>query len=454
MNQGPITELHIADVIYEHEDAIVFDGSSLSALQASAEPCIVFYLTQEDEKNGYGTVIRLDPETKQAAIFADLNPEYTYLFYHDEQKQLQTLLWCIEFATRTPEGLYLAHAKVHGRGLTPEELAKISGATASEQPAAPQHQLSEAYAPVNPATEVSANQPSAFPAQSLPTPPSPQPLPPSPPVAPSPPAMPASPAPASQAPQAQSAAVATPPPVTWKPQYDNQLAYTPSSAQEPLPAAPAPSAFPDAPPVSPISAPVAPPAPPVTTVAAAATESTTPALATPTETPSSSMPPAAQPNLASGLPPMPPAPPTPTAPPPPQSWTPNPNPTAPVATDTSATSQPTDQASKMPVGRPPKPLIQEQTWLIDANDFTWIKTISRDPIGPNQEALRQKVLQQVQRNQPDILSDWHLTSAFEQAYLALCQTYDLVPSSRHEILKGLMNGKIIKQLQQSVAAGQ
>ena len=87
MTPSTVARLPLNQIASQQQDAIVFNVSALTSIGNEAA-YLIFYLSKEDEYNGYGTVIQLDPQTKQAAIYADLNPEYTYLFYKNEQDQL------------------------------------------------------------------------------------------------------------------------------------------------------------------------------------------------------------------------------------------------------------------------------------------------------------------------------------------------------------------------------
>src|SRR5690606_37586314 len=126
MNPANVEKLKLSQIATQQGDAITFDASSIQSLSNVSEVFLIFYLSKEDEYNGYGTVIQLDPATKQATIYSDLNPEYTYLFYKNESGELQSLLWCIEIATRTSDGLFIAHAKSYGRGISEEDLQRFS----------------------------------------------------------------------------------------------------------------------------------------------------------------------------------------------------------------------------------------------------------------------------------------------------------------------------------------
>jgi hypothetical protein len=106
--------------------------------------------------------------------------------------------------------------------------------------------------------------------------------------------------------------------------------------------------------------------------------------------------------------------------------------------------------NRNPVGRPPKPLLSETTWLVDQNDFAWAKAISRDPIAAHQSELRQKVNNQIQRNQPELLTNPSFQPALDQAFMAVCQTYDLAPTARQDLLKSLLNGRIIENIVKSL----
>lgn len=393
--------LQLPQIARQEADAIIFDVSAIPSLSTEVEIFLIFYLSKEDEQNGYGTVIQLDPQTKQAAIYADLNPEYTYLFYQNEQRQLQSLLWCIEVASRTSDGLFVAHAKSFGRGISSEDVQRFSQAAQTQNQPQTQHQLAEAYTPQAP---------------------TPAPAPPAPSMSPThPQSIPANPA-----------------------------ANTPAATSAPLP--PSPST-PVAPPAPAVSAPLSftdqpndqgpaeelhlPPLP-TTTQPAAAIAPANPNL----PLPSSTAPPATNPAATT-------IPPNPVVAPPPQPE-PEANPFDDIPDILSGLPAPTIQGAsvtpKQPVGRPPKPLLQDQLWPVSPDDFTWVKTVSRLPINEFKEELHQKVIKQIRQNKPGLIEDWQFHGAFEQAFAALCATYDLIPALRHDILKSLLNGRVIENV--------
>lgn len=398
----PTIPYKLTDLVYQQQDATVFNGAAIPSIAGSAEAFIVFYLSREDEQNGYGTVIQLDNQTKQAAIFADLNPEYSYLFYKDEQGVLQTLLWCIEFATRTPDGLFVTQAKVYGRGISEQELRQLA-----QQQAQPNQPYAMAE-PVAPIQAQPANQP-------IPEP-TPEPMPSPTPIAPAASAIPNPPAP-------EPLPVVEP--VTPQPmpsQHSLSAMEQPSQAMQPaepslnltpltdLPQAPAmPQAAWDAPvdngPASVLSN---------TSATPATTDFAIPAA------------PAMMPEPELNLPPLAKMPNNQTMP------------AGPTVTSPLAAAEP-----KQPVGRPPKPLLEDRLWMISAEDFTWLKAISREPIEANKEMLRQKIIAQIRINQPALLEDWQFLGRFDQAFSALCLTYNLVPGLRHDLLKSLLNGRVI-----------
>lgn len=499
----PATETTLPVIARQDQDgSIIFDAATIPAIADSQSAFMIFYLTQSDEQNGYGTVIQLD-EDHGAAIYPDLNPEYTYLFYKDDQGQLQTLLWCIELATRTPDGLYIAQAKVHGRGVTNEDMQRFSQimvANGQANAPAPQHDLAEAAS--MPSTPAASAPPASAPTPSIapnPTPaepqlssqPAPQPTPP-----PAPPAAEPTPPVAEPAPTPQPASPATDPLAGYNVGGDNQ----PQPVSPTLPPTDTPAAQNDqtaqpnaAPPTSegqptppstviddslwPTPAPqdtATPPAvaaeppslslPPLPDQGLAAQPEPTPAAEptpAPTPQPAEPQPAAASQPAMPSLPPLPQLPPTPSLEPtpatepqlqasspsepiPPQPVVPN----TPPQSATAASTQPSQP--KNPVGRPPKPLLTDATWTVDQPDFAWAKSISRDPIGPNKEALRQKVQQQIQRNQPNLLQDPAFKPALDQAFEAICQTYELTPTARQDILKSLLNGRIVENLVKSL----
>lgn len=445
-----LPQIQLQDVVYQQQDATVFNGAAIPALVATPEAFLIFYLTQTDEQNGYGTVIQLDSETKQAAIFADLNPEYSHLFYLDEQHKLQTLLWCIEFATRNTEGLFVTHAKVYGRGITEDELrAKLAEPAMDSS-----HQLTEQVT-VDPTTGQSAQTVLAPAASAAPMEAPIQPQMTTPPVAPQPapaatppvqaPVVMSPPLEAAPTPQLQEVVTPLPamPPVgqpdllsmNLAPQaaapMELNLPPLPNAAPEPLiqsnptvgPAPmPAPAPMPIPPPapaqvaIPELNLPPLPDLPAQPTQWAAPAAPTMPSVQT-TFNQSQPMPqvvPATAEVPALDLPPLP---------------------TMPVA--------PQAQVARQPVGRPQKPLVQDRLWTISADDFNWLKSISRQPIETHQELLKQKTIQQIQRNKPELASDQQFQSLFEQAFTAVCITYDLVPGLRHDLLKSLLNGRVV-----------
>lgn len=393
----PALELTLPQIARQEADGTInFNAGGISTIATSPQSFMIFYLTQEDEQNGYGTVIQLD-EQHQAFIYPDLNPEYTYLFYKNEQAQIQTLLWCIEFATRTTDGLYVTQAKVHGRGVTEEDMQRFNQIMLTP-PTAPQsqHSLTETYVP---AQQSSASQPTAT-----------------------------------------EPAVAEP---TIQPILDTTT--TPTVASQPDLLAPIPSDTA----TMPLSEPQTPQSTPQTVVTAPETPAAQP------------MPVMSFPDLPPlpSLPPQPAAAPTPSQPtyvqPEPQTAFAPVLETAPVpeSASTASTNQTQlseEQAAKNPVGRPPKPLLSDAAWNVDQADFAWAKSISRESITGYQDILRQKIQQQIQRNQPELLNNPGFTPAFNQAFAAICQTYELTPTARQDILKSLLNGRIIENLSKSL----
>jgi hypothetical protein len=402
---------------------------------------MIFYLSQTDEQNGYGTVIQLD-EHHQASIYPDLNPEYTYLFYKDEQGQLQTLLWCIEFATRTEDGLYITQAKIHGRGVTEEDMQRFNQIMISPtQPAAPAHNLAETYTPT----------PTTAPASSIPNPS---------------PSTPAAPQPAVSQPEASpavpnfmgtdTALPPTPPqPAMSQPIEPQALEPAPVQPAMPMPSEPVPATL------------STPPQPtPITPEATNVTQNIpAPSNTAPITFPSlpdlglPSQPASEQPMPEFDLPPLPdlaaPAQAQPDAPLSQSSPFSAGQPVAPAQTippvvpnSAPAMPQPSPSAaqSKNPVGRPPKPLLSEATWAVDQADFSWAKAISREPIAANRDQLRQKLNNQIQRNQPELFNNPNFASALDQAFAAICQAYDLAPTARQDLLKSLLNGRIVENL--------
>jgi hypothetical protein len=121
----------------------------------------------------------------------------------------------------------------------------------------------------------------------------------------------------------------------------------------------------------------------------------------------------------------------------------------PDAEVTSADNQPAP-APKNPVGRPPKPLLSDAAWRVEQSDFAWAKSISRDDIGPNKDLLRHKVTKQIERNDPDLLQNEAFMGAFAQAFDAICQTYELAPTARQDILKSLLNGRVVENIAKSL----
>ena len=101
---------------------------------------------------------------------------------------------------------------------------------------------------------------------------------------------------------------------------------------------------------------------------------------------------------------------------------------------------------KNPVGRPQKPLLSDAAWRVEQSDFSWAKSISRDSIEPNRDKLHEKVFKQIERNQPELLQDSEFMQAFEATYASVLQTYELAPTARQDILKSLLNGRIIENL--------
>jgi hypothetical protein len=123
---------------------------------------------------------------------------------------------------------------------------------------------------------------------------------------------------------------------------------------------------------------------------------------------------------------------------------------SPSAQPNSINSQPA--GPKNPVGRPPKPLLTDAAWIVDQADFAWAKSISRDSIAANRDTLYQKIQQQIRQNQPELLNNSTFVQQFDQAFQAICQTYELTPTARQDILKSLLNGRIIENLVKSLPA--
>jgi hypothetical protein len=125
-----------------------------------------------------------------------------------------------------------------------------------------------------------------------------------------------------------------------------------------------------------------------------------------------------------------------------------------VAATQSATSnditQPSSPSSsspaKNPVGRPQKPLLSDAAWRVEQSDFSWAKSISRESIEPHRDQLRQKINAQIEQNQPELLHNTQFTAAFDQAFNAVLQAYELTPTARQDILKSLLNGRIVENL--------
>ncbi len=456
-----VTRLPLNQIATQQQDAIVFDVSSIASLGNEAS-FLIFYLSKEDEYNGYGTVIQLDPQTKQAAIYADLNPEYTYLFYTNEQGQLQTLLWCIEVSTQTRDGLFIAHAKSYGRGISPEDLQRFKQVDLSENQPQAQHGLAESYTPA-----------------AQPTPPSPSPL-------PSPAATaPSLPTDTSSANSVQTATSA----VAQPPAANNQV----SLESAPQPAVPAPGSSPHSQnaqqqPHASYSTPVAPPISSPTV-----SQKPLPDLPPSPDSTTTPSPTQAEPNPAQTTPPVQSAPnPATSRPTQPLSFTEESSsqPTTamelnlpPLAAQPAAPSQAADSSAmaapvadilqpimppaqsavqtqtqptpsnqarpappKQPVGRPPKPLLQDQLWPVSPEDFTWVKNMSRQPIAEFRDQIHQKAVQQIRTHKPGLMEDWQFTGLFEQAFAALCVTYELIPALRHDILKSLLNGRVVENI--------
>lgn len=486
MAPSSVTKLPLHQIATQHADAIVFDATSISSLGNDAA-FLIFYLSKEDEFNGYGTVIQLDPQTKQAAIYSDLNPEYTYLFYANEQGQIQTLLWCIEVATQTADGLFIAHAKTYGRGISADDLKLFKQVDLPENQPQPQHSLAESYAPA----ATSALQPNQTNVAPLPSQPAPQMqastaaqpttmtgnlAQPSPPPA----SMASAPAqtsvvqptdspnqaqnqtesplplpnfqqalsptpssPSTQAPQAPQA----PQPPTVEPATLQQPVFNTTPVQQAVPTGETvlPASKPEMPEVAPM--PTTPPTQPLSFISEEADSEDTmtsdvmelnlPPLTTqqppitPEGNPSSAMP-ADMPGAIL------------------QPVMPSPSPAQPAAQQQSAMNNQTQATPKQPVGRPPKPLLQDQLWTISPDDFIWVKNMSRQPIRDFQDVLHQKTVQQIRTNKPGLMEDWQFTGHFEQAFNSLCTTYELIPALRHDILKALLNGRVVENLRKSL----
>jgi hypothetical protein len=444
MAPANVERLQLHQIARQDQDTITFDVSSLPSLTAEAEVFLIFYLSKEDEYNGYGTVIQLDPQTRQAAIYADLNPEYTYLFFQNDQGQLQSLLWCIEIATRTSDGLFIAHAKSYGRGISQEDIQSFSQVNLPQNQPETERRLAETYTPQPASNQNTTTAPATTPVVPQNTMQAPT---------PAPAAVPTPPAPATQPSVVPANPITTP----------ASAAPTAPPTQQPTvkstPAIPTPPAPPN---------PVAPP------------PSNSPAVTTDPFAPStdSTGPVTEEPYLELNLPPLPtiapsvkPKPTPPTTPPPPPVATPretqsdlpastNPAPmntaSIPGIPDILSSMPPMDNevtpppampqrqpTPKQPVGRPPKPLMQEQLWLVSPDDFAWVKTVSRLPIDQFKEELRQRIMKQIRQHKPGLIEDWQFHGAFEQAFIALCTTYELIPALRHDILKALLNGRVI-----------
>lgn len=424
-------ELKLANVVHQQQDAIVFEGAQIPQLAGAAESFLIFYLTEQDEQNGFGTVIQLDPSTKQAAIFADLNPEYAYLFFTDEQGQLQTLLWCIEFATRTPDGLYVTQAKVHGRGVSEIDMQRLSQIPVPGATPQAEHPLAEADPLPQP------TQAAPLPADAFldPQPAAPQMM--AQPVAPSTPELQLPPlpsAPAAVAPSAPSMAVAPAGQTVVAPTSPAATSSMPSPAPDLLAAEPAPSLMPMPEPQPDWNQPRP----------AAPSQSNTMTPSAPLEPMNSNTDwnnPGA--NTAIDTLNLDPLPPLPDLPAQPVQAT---MPAAAPQLKPLMPQQPAVSQDKQPVGRPPKPLTADQAWMIEPQDFTWLKQISREPLEAHKDELRQKIIKQIRKNRPGLVDDWQFHGAFEQAFLAVAQTYDLVPSLRHDLLKSLLNGKVVDQV--------
>ena len=396
-----VEKIKLHQIARQEPDAIIFDVSGLPSLAQSPEVFLIFYLAKEDEQNGYGTIIQLDEATRQAAIYADLNPEYTYLFYQNSQGELQSLLWCIEVATRTADGLFIAHAKSYGRGISQEDLARVS--QAEQRPPAAEHSLAETYTP----------QPAAA-----------QPAPESPP----------------QPAQAQQPTIATAPQAEVNSNAPTQPAAMPSPAPAPpqaQPQQPQPqqqTAQPQAQPNQPLSFVNEPDyaelendlnLPPLPASAQPATP--------PTAQPAS---PATSEDVLSPIPDI--------LAPAQSEFSQQPATPAPAPTQGTSSSRP--PRPKQGVGRPPKPLMQDKLWPVSPEDFSWLKSVSRQPIAEYKELLRQKTVQQIRTNRPGLMEDWQFNGAFDQAFNALCITYELVPAIRHDIIKSLLNGRVVESV--------
>ena len=90
--------------------------------------------------------------------------------------------------------------------------------------------------------------------------------------------------------------------------------------------------------------------------------------------------------------------------------------------------------------------MQDQLWPVSPEDFVWVKNMSRQPIAEFKDALHQKVMLQIRTNKPGLMEDWQFAGIFEQAFNALCTTYELIPALRHDILKALLNGRVVDNL--------
>lgn len=448
MQPEQVTTIQLQQIASAQQDAIVFDVSSIPSLANEQEIYLIFYLSKEDEASGYGTVIQLDPQTKQAAIYADLNPEYTYLFYADKQNQLASLLWCIEVATRTQDGLFIAHAKSYGRGVSEAELQQY---TAQNQPQAARP-LAEAYTPqTNPSATESASSSSA---------PSPD-----------------SPAQPGSQPQADVSAQNNPAAPSQPSQSNaNLTSFDQLTAQAQPAVNPAPSMQTEIPPApsmtfdqnnpsatTPTNLPTNQP------TDQASSWDTAPQSNTPE--PPTNQPPAFNPDSPTPTPgPADPAEAESPAPAQPQSSTPslqasNPN----SQTDSPAMSSPdaspapimdipdifsprpslssvAQPTPKQPVGRPQKQLKADQLWTVSQQDFSWAKAMSRSTMDEIKDELWQKVIKQIRANRPGLIEDWEFHGAFEEAFHALAMTYDLLPALRHDILKALLNGRVAENV--------
>jgi hypothetical protein len=92
----------------------------------------------------------------------------------------------------------------------------------------------------------------------------------------------------------------------------------------------------------------------------------------------------------------------------------------------------------------------ESSWPIDQNDFIWIKQISHDLLGQqNETMLRQKMAAQIKQNRPELVANTQFMASLEAVFESVCQVYALTPVVRQDLLKALLNGRIIENLAKS-----